>query len=118
MKLTAKEAAAVYAARTHKGDVMERRNWNVGSRSSRDATIYEDRSQWVGQVSIDYADQIVNDHNQHAQLVEQRDCCLEALKGVAIMLNTELEGYEQEPWAQRVRAALAHEPQAKGGSND
>lgn len=30
----------------------------------------------------------------------------EALKGVAIMLNTELDGYEDEPWARRVRAAL------------
>lgn len=30
-----------------------------------------------------------------------------ALRGVAIMLNTELERYESEPWAQRVRAALA-----------
>lgn len=31
----------------------------------------------------------------------------EALRGVAIMLNTELAKYENEPWAQRVRAALA-----------
>lgn len=30
-----------------------------------------------------------------------------ALKGVSIMLNTELAKYESEPWAQRVRAALA-----------
>lgn len=30
-----------------------------------------------------------------------------ALRGVAIMLNTELAKYETEPWAQRVRAALA-----------
>jgi hypothetical protein len=32
-----------------------------------------------------------------------------ALRGVAIMLNTELERYESEPWAQRVRAALKGE---------
>lgn len=31
----------------------------------------------------------------------------EALRGVAIMLNTKLAEYENEPWAQRVRAALA-----------
>lgn len=35
------------------------------------------------------------------------DADKEALRGVAIMLNTELAKYEDEPWAQRVRAALA-----------
>lgn len=35
------------------------------------------------------------------------DASVEALKGVAIMLNTQLASYESEPWALRVRAALA-----------
>lgn len=39
--------------------------------------------------------------------VNSHDALVGALKGVAIMLNTELEKYQGEPWAQRVRAALA-----------
>lgn len=50
---------------------------------------------------------IVECVNQHATLVEQRDCALAALKGVAIMLNTNLSSYDDEPWAQRVRTAIA-----------
>lgn len=46
------------------------------------------------------AARIARDHSAVPKLIE-------ALKGVAIMLNTELERYESEPWAQRVRAALA-----------
>jgi hypothetical protein len=38
----------------------------------------------------------------------------EALRGVSIMLNTELEKYEEEPWAQRVRTALTSYEEAKG----
>lgn len=53
------------------------------------------------------AAQIITEHNQHAILIEQRERALEALKGVAIMLNIELEKYDSEPWAQRVRAAIA-----------
>lgn len=39
--------------------------------------------------------------------VNEYDANKEALRGVAIMLNTELAKYENEPWAQRVRACLA-----------
>jgi hypothetical protein len=45
------------------------------------------------------AARIVSDHNAMPKLID-------ALKGVAIMLNTELANYESEPWAQRVRKAL------------
>jgi hypothetical protein len=45
------------------------------------------------------AARIVTDHNAIPKLVA-------ALEGVAIMLNAELERYREEPWAQRVRAAL------------
>lgn len=38
--------------------------------------------------------------------VNEREAMVEALKGVAIMLNTSLEKYDSEPWAQRVRAVL------------
>src|SRR5689334_22951264 len=48
----------------------------------------------------EHAAQIVRDHSAVPKLVE-------ALKGVAIMLNTELEKYDSEPWAKRVHAALA-----------
>lgn len=48
-----------------------------------------------------------------AAVVEERDVLrqsqallVEALRGVAIMLNTELASFGGEPWAQRVRAAL------------
>lgn len=51
-------------------------------------------------------EQIVNAMNQHSTLITQRERLLEALKGVAIMLNTELEKYDSEPWAQRVREAI------------
>lgn len=51
-------------------------------------------------------DGIIARHNQHSALMVQRERLLEALKGVAIMLNTELEKYDNEPWAQRVRAAI------------
>lgn len=51
---------------------------------------------------------------QHSTLIEQRERALEALKGVAIMLNTELEKYDSEPWAQRVRAVLTTIEQERG----
>lgn len=51
------------------------------------------------QAQADY-DLIVRAVNSHEALVE-------AARGVSIMLNTALEKYEAEPWAQRVRAALA-----------
>jgi hypothetical protein len=54
----------------------------------------------IAQSSPVDADRIVHCVNCHDEL-------LEALKGVAIMLNTELESYEGEPWAQKARAALA-----------
>lgn len=50
---------------------------------------------------------------QHSTLVAQRDRLLGALKGVAIMLNTQLTSYEDEPWAQRVRAAITTIEQEK-----
>lgn len=46
---------------------------------------------------------------QHARFIVRAvngyEADKEALCGVAIMLNTELAKYENEPWAQRVRAA-------------
>lgn len=39
--------------------------------------------------------------------VNAHDALVEAVKGVSIMLNTELQKYESEPWAQRVRSAIA-----------
>lgn len=50
--------------------------------------------------SPELAARIIRDHDAF-------DATVTALKGVAIMLNTELSKYESEPWAQRVRAALA-----------
>jgi hypothetical protein len=43
----------------------------------------------------------------NARLIASAPELLEALRGVAIMLNTELKSYEGEPWAQKVRAELA-----------
>lgn len=48
---------------------------------------------------------------------EQR-LMLDALRGVAIMLNTELERYNDEPWAQRVRAAITPKGEQKQGETD
>lgn len=41
------------------------------------------------------------------ELLNEREQLRGALRGVAIMLNTELQKYDKEPWAQRVRAALS-----------
>lgn len=65
---------------------------------------YPEGRKHYGQVVVfespELAVQIVRDHSA-------LDVAIPALKGVAIMLNTELARYESEPWAQRVRAALA-----------
>jgi len=39
--------------------------------------------------------------------VNSHDALVEALKGVSIMLNTALVSHESEPWAIRVREAIA-----------
>lgn len=49
----------------------------------------------------------VEDMKGIAKKFNALDAAIPALKGVAIMLNTELAKYESEPWAQRVRAALS-----------
>ena len=53
------------------------------------------------------SDNHANDAEFIVRCVNSHDALVEAAKGVAIMLNTELERYENEPWAQRIRAALA-----------
>lgn len=52
--------------------------------------------------SEEIAAQIVAGH----KAAKSQALLVEALRGVAIMLNTELESFEGEPWAQRVRTAL------------
>lgn len=53
----------------------------------------------------------VSDMEGVARKFNRLDIAFEALRGVAIMLNTELSKYENEPWAQRVRAALHPQPE-------
>lgn len=111
------------------GDVMERREWTVSQRavaylvcaSVVNGAYWPDEiKEWAQglmrgeqRVGVQLVRESIAD-NQHTTLVEQRDKLVEALKGVAIMLNTELERYEQEPWAQRVRNALATVEQGEG----
>jgi hypothetical protein len=52
--------------------------------------------------SEESAAQIVADH----KAAKSQALLVEAWRGVAIMLNTELKSFECEPWAQKVRAAL------------
>lgn len=87
---------------------MERREqWSIERGTHYWNVLNENGSEIVSEVHEHVAKKILNDHNQHAALVEQRFSLIEALKGVAIMLNTNLLSYDDEPWAQRVRNALA-----------
>ena len=49
----------------------------------------------------------LNASNAYAALVAQREKSLEALRGVRLMLKSELKFYRDEPWARRVNDVLA-----------
>lgn len=89
----------------HEQPVPEGEEWRVhrlpGER--RDAVVADSRGdKLICEATPEDAATIIRDHRL-AALVPG---LVEALKGVSIMLNTELERYESEPWAQRVQAAI------------
>lgn len=100
MKLSAKEAAEVYAARNkHKGDVMERREkWTyieTKHAAKIDCGEFELRPGWNGTLDANELRRLlqraVTEHNQHAVLVEQRGLLTAALRECVSLIEHDSE---------------------------
>lgn len=123
-KLTARESAAVYAARNkHKGDVMERREWTYKYLRGQGYLIGEAGRGCIATVADEpTAKSVCDDHNQHTTFVEQRDL----LAAVARAVVKKYEGnfavpFDEAELLDMAMNALAtveqgHEEQAGGGS--
>lgn len=143
MKLTAKEAAEVYAARNkYKGDVMERRefklprlDYHIAENAEHPACLLIEEESGLtvatftlSERGVSHCMRLVGEHNQHTALVEQRDRLAQLLRergrqsadGLC-WCGDDARVFGHEGRCLEIRHALAsiehaHEPQAKGGS--
>lgn len=82
---------------------MERREWTMERLPVHGYRIYDEDGSVVAPdvYRQDYAEQIVNDHNQHTALVEQRDLLVRALEDIKRFVESDYgtpDAMDDEVW--------------------